>query len=106
MSELSKVMREWHRMCHYFFHGAEIELNDKTEEEFNKYLETQQGKTDKFLVYLRQRYSWSNENEWEYLILYGSFDYEHYDIIPTFVWEWDWNEGQDIVEYLGVCPII
>ncbi len=83
-----------------------IELNNKTEKEFDKYLETQQGKFDKFLVYLRQRYSWSNENEWEYLILYGSFDYEHYDIIPTFVWEGVWNEGQDIIEYLGVCPII
>ncbi len=82
------------------------ELKDKTEEGFDKYLEQSTANHgDRYLVYIRQRYKWQEANDWEYLLEYLSMDWQHYDKIPTGVWERDWNEGQDIVEYLGVCSI-
>lgn len=82
------------------------ELTDKTQEGFDKYLDSSVlNGGDRYLVYLRQRYDWQEENEWEYLLEYLSMDWQHYDKIPTGVWETDWNEGQQIVEYLAVCSI-
>lgn len=70
-----------------------------TREEFSEYLkklpciETQ-------LVYLRQRYKY--EEDWEYLneILSVDMDFPGY-----YIWENDWNEGQENVEILGCVPI-
>ena len=83
-----------------------IELEDRTYEGFEKYLDSSVANGgDRYLVYLRQRYAWEEENEWDYLLEYLSMDWQHYDKIPTGVWENDWNEGQEIVEYIAVCSI-
>ena len=54
----------------------------------------------KYIVWLRQKAS--NKTEWEYLkeILNVDLDYDGY-----YVWDSDWNEGQQDVEVLGYIAI-
>ena len=73
-----------------------VELEDKTEEGLLKYM-AQNSYASGFLVHLRMKYE--HENRWEYLV---EFCRTYYDGIE---WEMDWHEGQQDVEYIGVCPI-
>lgn len=52
-----------------------------------------------FIVRLKYRYSW--EKEWTYtneILVYEL-------ATDTFIWEDDWDEGQDEVVVLGYCPV-
>lgn len=77
---------------------AVVNLKGISLEEFFNLLDKQP--IQKYIVWLRQKAS--NEMEWEYLkeILNVDLDYDGY-----YVWDSDWNEGQQDVEVLGYIAI-
>lgn len=64
--------------------------------EFFKYLETKNIETQ--IVYLRYKYSW--EDDWIY-----SNQILEVDIDGSYIWNSDWNEGQEDVEVLGFIAV-
>lgn len=66
-----------------------------TIEELFKIIDERIYKPGHYLVHLRQRYS--DEKEWtEYNIL---LEFDQFSC--GYVWDWDFNEGQEFVEVLG-----
>ena len=77
------------------------EFQTRTEEELNQYLKDHAGWA--FLVYLRQKYEYETEKDWEYLLEFISprdFDGDDY------IWDNDWWEGQECVQYFGAAKIV
>lgn len=74
-------------------------LGEKSEEALRRFIfDEKYDLASGFLVCLRQKYC--HDKEWEYLI----------DFCTRFegdgiAWYMDWYEGQQQVEYLGVCPV-
>lgn len=73
-----------------------VEFAEKTEDELRRFIIDNDASS--FLVCLRAKYS--RDNEWEYMIEFCR-QYEYDGIM----WEMDWFEGQQQVEYLGICPV-
>ena len=73
-----------------------VELAEKTEDELRRFIIDNDASS--FLVCLRAKYS--RDKEWEYMIEFCR-QYEYDGIM----WEMDWFEGQQQVEYLGICPV-
>ena len=69
-------------------------LSQRTEDELFEYINN--SNDCQFLVYMRIKYDW--EEKWEYLIEYCCFNYN----TDTLEWLFDWDEGQQNVEYLGI----
>ena len=66
--------------------------------EFFKYLETKDIETQ--IVYLRYKYSW--EDDWIYSNQILEVDMS---VDGFYIWQSDWNEGQEDVEVLGCIAL-
>ena len=66
--------------------------------EFFKYLETKDIETQ--IVYLRYKYSW--EDTWTYSNEILKVDTS---VDGFYIWNSDWNEGQEDVEILGCIAV-
>ena len=66
--------------------------------EFFKYLETKDIETQ--IVYLRYKYSW--EDDWIYSNQILEVDMS---VDGSYIWNSDWNEGQEDVEVLGFIAV-
>lgn len=69
-------------------------------EEFEKHMDSNFIVRQTYIVRIRQRYSDSIDNRWEYtneLFTWENGDHGIYD----WFWDNDWNEGQDEIEILG-----
>ena len=76
-----------------------VELEERTEEALRRFIfDEKYDYASGFLVCLRQKYYY--EKEWEYLIDYCT-RFEGDGI----AWNNDWYEGQQQVEYLGICVV-
>ena len=74
-------------------------LTDHSEEALRRYiLDDRNIMANGFLVCLRAKYSC--EKEWEYMVEFCT-RYERNGIM----WDMDWYEGQQDVEYLGICVV-
>lgn len=67
-------------------------------EEFAKYLKTKDIETQ--IVYLRYKYSW--EDTWIYSNQILEVDM---NVDGFYIWQSDWNEGQEDVEVLGCIAV-
>ena len=70
-----------------------------TIDEFDKHLQTLAYIEDQ-LVYLRYKYEWENEWQYDNELLIVDMNVEGY-----YCWLKDWNEGQQDVEILGCIAI-
>lgn len=77
------------------------EFQTRTEEELNQYLKDNAGWA--YLVLLRQKYEYEAEKDWEYLIEFISPQSSDGD---DYIWDNDWWEGQQCVEYFGIARIV
>jgi len=73
-----------------------VPLKDTSEDAFEIWWHG--SHTSDVLVYLRYRYDC--EKNWTY-----SIEFATSDAWDTIIWANDWWEGQEHVEYLGVCEI-
>lgn len=74
-------------------------LTDHSEEALRRFIwDGQNAMASGFLVCLRAKYR--SEKEWEYMVEFCT-RYEWDGIM----WNMDWYEGQQDVEYLGICVV-
>ena len=54
---------------------------------------------DKYIVYYKLKHSKNEEYEYETTTL--EYDYQ----LDKYVWEYDWWEGEDYIELVGITPV-
>lgn len=85
------------------FNPIEFELlEDTSEDGLFKFIEKKNDETldSVFIVATKYKYSFESDDEWtfENLMLVYTFS-------EGYMWEYDWNEGQQDVEFLAVATV-